>query len=46
MIGFQVGRKMGTGHVSGWRLPSFLISYMKKTLLVEKLPGLVHGTDV
>ncbi|CAG8950978.1 hypothetical protein HYFRA_00006375 [Hymenoscyphus fraxineus] len=45
MLGFQVGREMGTGHVAGWRLPSFLVSYIKKTLLVEKLPGLVHGTE-
>ncbi|KAL4945483.1 hypothetical protein BDV06DRAFT_230855 [Aspergillus oleicola] len=44
MIGVQIGQKAGTGHFGSIRLPSFMIIYLRKTLLVEQVPKIVDGS--
>jgi hypothetical protein len=44
MIGLQIGPNAGTGYYGTWRLPSFLVVYMRKTLFLEKLKGTVNGS--
>ncbi|KAL4950357.1 putative apoptosis-inducing factor [Aspergillus filifer] len=44
MIGVQIGQKGGTGHVGSIRLPSFMIAYLRKTLLVEQVPKMIDGS--
>ncbi|KAL4794644.1 putative apoptosis-inducing factor [Aspergillus venezuelensis] len=44
MIGVQIGQKGGTGHMGSIRFPSFMIAYLRKTLLVEQAPKLIDGS--
>ncbi|KAL4931133.1 NAD(P)/FAD-dependent oxidoreductase [Aspergillus undulatus] len=46
IIGLQIGRKAGTGHYGSVRLPSFVVSWLRKTLFVEDVPKVVDGTVV
>jgi apoptosis-inducing factor 2 len=43
-MGLQIGKKAGTGHYGSIRIPSFLIVWVRKTLLVEKLGPMVDGS--
>ena len=46
MMGLQIGKKNGTGHVGNMKLPSFIVASLRKTLLIEKLPKIVDGSGV
>ncbi|KAH8892884.1 FAD/NAD(P)-binding domain-containing protein [Thozetella sp. PMI_491] len=43
-LGFQIGKKAGTGHLGSWKLPSFVVVFMRKTLFVERFPPTVDGS--
>jgi apoptosis-inducing factor 2 len=42
--GLQIGKKAGTGHVGNWKLPSFLVVFMRKTLFTDRLASTVNGS--
>ncbi|KAI1170088.1 hypothetical protein F4777DRAFT_145876 [Nemania sp. FL0916] len=44
MIGVQIGKKSGTGHVGNFKIPSFVLSLLRKTLFIERLPKTVDGS--
>ncbi|KAK9780184.1 putative Apoptosis-inducing factor 2 [Seiridium cardinale] len=44
MMGVNIGKNSGTGHVGSLRLPSFLVAMLRRTLFVEKLPKTVDGS--
>jgi apoptosis-inducing factor 2 len=43
-LGIQVGRNVGTGHFGNFKLPSFMITFARKSLFVEFLSPLVSGS--
>ncbi|KAF7961092.1 hypothetical protein EAE96_000759 [Botrytis aclada] len=46
MLAVPVGRKVGTGHMGGMKLPSFIVNMVKgKTLFTEKLTPMVDGSS-
>ncbi|SPO07042.1 uncharacterized protein DNG_09736 [Cephalotrichum gorgonifer] len=44
MGGLLVGKKAGTGHFGNYKLPSFLVVIIRKSLFVDKFPGAVDGS--
>ncbi|KAH9904156.1 hypothetical protein F4778DRAFT_734218 [Xylariomycetidae sp. FL2044] len=44
MMGLQIGKKQGTGHYGNMKLPSFLVSMLRKTLFIERAPTVVDGS--
>lgn len=44
MMGLQIGKNAGTGHFGNFKLPSFLVKSIRKTLFVENLPKTVDGS--
>lgn len=44
MIGVQIGKKSGTGHFGNMRLPSFIVSMLRKSLFIDNLPRTVDGS--
>lgn len=45
VFGASLGSGGGTGQMKGWKIPSFLIKFLKaKTLATDKGPGFVAGT--
>jgi len=44
-MGFQIGKKAGTGHLGNWKIPSFLIVFLRKSLFIEKLASTVNGSQ-
>ncbi|KAI1109030.1 hypothetical protein F5Y14DRAFT_456428 [Nemania sp. NC0429] len=44
MMGLQIGKKAGAGHVNSWTLPGFIVTMLRKTLFIERLPKLVNGS--
>lgn len=47
MIVATLGRSKATGVMGSFKLPGFLVQYMKgRTMLIEKLPGLTTGSDL
>jgi hypothetical protein len=46
MMGLQIGKDAGIGHVGTWKLPSFLVVRMRKNLFVERMEGMVNGKAV
>lgn len=44
MIGIQIGKKTGTGHFGNFKLPSFLVIALRKTLFIDNLPKTVDGS--
>ncbi|KFY48987.1 hypothetical protein V495_00846 [Pseudogymnoascus sp. VKM F-4514 (FW-929)] len=44
-MGLQIGKKSGTGHFGWFKIPSFLIVYLRKTLFVERLATTVDGSQ-
>ncbi|KAI1323296.1 hypothetical protein F5Y16DRAFT_412739 [Xylariaceae sp. FL0255] len=44
MMGLQIGKKTGTGHMGNFKIPSFLVHFLRKTLFVENLPKTVDGS--
>ncbi|APA09932.1 hypothetical protein SS1G_05812 [Sclerotinia sclerotiorum 1980 UF-70] len=46
MLAVTVGKKVGTGHMGGMKLPSFMVNMVKgKTLFSEKLVPMVNGSS-
>ncbi|GAM40048.1 hypothetical protein TCE0_034r12089 [Talaromyces pinophilus] len=43
-MGCQIGKKAGTGHLGWVKLPSFIVSFLRKNLFVEKLASTVDGS--
>lgn len=43
-MGFQIGKKSGTGHFGWFRIPTFVVVYLRKTLFVERLASTVDGS--
>ena len=47
MVAAPIGRKSGTGHIGSWKLPGFMVHFLKgKTYFTENLPKMVAGTNV
>lgn len=46
MMGLQIGKKAGTGFIGGWKLPSFLVVKLRKTLFVERLGSTIDGSAI
>lgn len=45
MLAVPVGRKAGTGHMGGMKLPSFMVNMVKgKNLFMDKMPGMISGS--
>ncbi|OBT86209.1 hypothetical protein VE02_06231 [Pseudogymnoascus sp. 03VT05] len=44
-MGFQIGKTSGTGHFGWFRIPSFVVVYLRKTLFVERLLTTVDGSQ-
>ncbi|OBT54308.1 hypothetical protein VE04_05937 [Pseudogymnoascus sp. 24MN13] len=44
-MGFQIGKTSGTGHFGWFRIPSFVVVYLRKTLFVERLLTTVNGSQ-
>ncbi|KAI8625188.1 hypothetical protein F5Y19DRAFT_274788 [Xylariaceae sp. FL1651] len=44
MMGLQIGKKAGTGHFGNFKLPSFLVSTLRKSLFIERLAKTVDGS--
>jgi len=44
MMGIQIGKESGTGHVGDWVIPSSDVVERRKTLFVELLPKMVDGS--
>lgn len=45
MMGLQIGKKAGTGFYGNWRIPTFLVVRLRKTLFVERLGPTVDGSQ-
>uniref|UniRef100_A0A093UXT5 Apoptosis-inducing factor 2 n=1 Tax=Talaromyces marneffei PM1 TaxID=1077442 RepID=A0A093UXT5_TALMA len=43
-MGCQIGKKAGTGHLGWVKLPSFMVSFLRKNLFVERLASTVDGS--
>lgn len=43
-MGCQIGKKAGTGHFGWVKLPSFMVSFLRKNLFVERLASTVDGS--
>ncbi|KFY26140.1 hypothetical protein V493_04252 [Pseudogymnoascus sp. VKM F-4281 (FW-2241)] len=43
-LGFQVGKNSGTGHFGWFRIPTFVVVYLRKALFVERLAPTVDGS--
>ncbi|KAI0022874.1 hypothetical protein F4780DRAFT_769532 [Xylariomycetidae sp. FL0641] len=46
VMGLQIGKKTATGHFGMFRLPSFVLTRVRKTLFVEKLSSMVDGSGL
>jgi NADH dehydrogenase FAD-containing subunit len=45
MLAVPIGKKAGTGHMGSFKLPSFMVVFVKgKTFFTEKLAGTIDGT--
>ncbi|TVY49390.1 Oxidoreductase [Lachnellula occidentalis] len=45
MLAVPIGRKAGTGHMGGMKLPSFMVNMVKgKNLFMDKMPGMISGS--
>jgi hypothetical protein len=44
MMGIQIGKKSGTGHIGDMMLPGADVAERRKTLFVELLPKMVDGS--
>ncbi|KFY44494.1 hypothetical protein V494_01451 [Pseudogymnoascus sp. VKM F-4513 (FW-928)] len=44
-MGFQIGKKSGTGHFGWFRIPTFVVVYLRKNLFVERLATTVDGSQ-
>lgn len=43
-MGLQIGRNNATGHFGNFKVPGFLISYLRKDLFLEMLPKVIDGS--
>lgn len=43
MMGLQIGKEAGTGHIGTFKIPSFIIMWARKTLFVENMGPTVNG---
>ncbi|PON24162.1 hypothetical protein TGAM01_v206850 [Trichoderma gamsii] len=43
-VGLQIGKKAGTGYIDNWKIPSFLVVFMRKTLFIERFAPTVNGS--
>lgn len=43
-MGCQIGKKAGTGHLGWVKLPSFIVTFLRKNLGVERLASAVDGS--
>ncbi|OKL59608.1 hypothetical protein UA08_05213 [Talaromyces atroroseus] len=43
-LGLQIGKKTGTGHFGSFRIPGFIVTYLRKNLFVEQLGSMVNGS--
>lgn len=43
-MGVQVGKKVATGHFGDWRIPSFVVLWMRKNLFTERFQPMVDGS--
>lgn len=43
-MGVLIGKNAGTGYMSGWKLPGFMVVMLRKTLFVERLGPAVDGS--
>ena len=43
-MGCQIGKTAGTGHLGWVKLPSFIVSFLRKNLFVERLASTVDGS--
>lgn len=47
MLVVPLGRKAGTGHMGGMKLPSFMVVFVKgKTYFTQNLGSLIDGSKV
>ncbi|KAF2692226.1 FAD/NAD(P)-binding domain-containing protein [Lentithecium fluviatile CBS 122367] len=44
LMGIHIGKKSGTGHFGNVKVPSFLVSMIRKTLFIENLSRTVDGS--
>ncbi|KAH7391751.1 hypothetical protein BKA66DRAFT_25789 [Pyrenochaeta sp. MPI-SDFR-AT-0127] len=43
-MGFQIGKKSGTGHYGNWRLPSFVVVWVRRNLFLHIFGPIVDGS--
>jgi hypothetical protein len=43
MMGLQIGKKDGVGHFGTWKIPTFVVVKLRKTLFVERLGPMLNG---
>jgi hypothetical protein len=45
LIGVQIGKEAGTGHFGNIQLPSFVVTWLRKGLFVDRFKKIADGSE-